>query len=724
MRVFFGLCVLIGGVLALGGWAMVIKAPSIEQRVAQAVAETADLMEVEAVAANVSGRDVTILGQVPVASDVANLRAAFDDVPGVRRVDVSGVTLLPVASPFEARLSYAQGSQLQAQGVLPSETVRAAFMINGTNPLEGLSLAAGVPDEDWGRVLMLAEQVIRNVNGGVAVLSDRTLTLTGAVDTPDDHNVALEFLADIPSTYSIQDGITIRDDGAPLRLHVILSSGRALIEGKVPSVFPEAALTSPFSGGGQANVAVSVLSPPEGWMDMVDVGLSALALLIEGELTVEDQSMVLTGLGSPDALAQVETLLGGAALAPGYDAVTDLAVFGADVPLSLRLVWTGDAASATGQLPAGFEPLAPFGAPVINEAETLFLPDTDGAFTANARAGVAGLELLVEGTMNVTATEIMLSGVARSPRVADAVNTALDARAQNTDTSLDLTYLDDGSPAVWTLRFGAGIGAEVQGRLPTALNTDELATALRLLEVVGTPDTAVEDDDPGVALDVLAAVAPLLSEVEEMMFNAAEGTAALEIVVSPGVNIDLVAATLAERLDSGVAFSVGPLADLPVDGARRVHAASGLEQQFQNGYWLPVTVFDPDADTCAAQTDGVLARLQVTFLPGGIELDGTANRALDALTAVVLACVEAGLTLEVVGHTDTSGNAFDNEALSLDRAQVVLDELSARGVPTEAMVAFGVGGAEPVASNDSAEGRAANRRTDIIWFAPGDLREP
>ncbi|MEL6960008.1 MAG: OmpA family protein, partial [Pseudomonadota bacterium] len=361
---------------------------------------------------------------------------------------------------------------------------------------------------------------------------------------------------------------------------------------------------------------------------------------------------------------------------------------------------------------------------VADTGEALFVPDTDGAFRQNADAGVAALGLLDRGILTVTRAQITLAGTAPSPQVGRTINTVLEGAADGTLTDLEITYLDDGSPAAFTLAYDAATGARVEGRLPTSLDVDDLASALRLPSVGGTPATALEDAEAGATAEILSVAASLLPEIETLTYARADGASALDMVLSPGANLDLIAADLSERLPGDVVFSVGPLDTPPPDGASRTNAATGLDQLAQNGFWLPATAFDPDKATCTTQTDAVLARNKVSFLPSSADLDATANRALDALTAVILACTDADLTLEVVGHTDTSGNAFDNEALSLERAEVVLEELIARGVPEAAMTAFGVGGSEPIATNDTAEGRAANRRTEIIWFAPGDLREP
>ncbi len=70
-------------------------------------------------------------------------------------------------------------------------------------------------------------------------------------------------------------------------------------------------------------------------------------------------------------------------------------------------------------------------------------------------------------------------------------------------------------------------------------------------------------------------------------------------------------------------------------------------------------------------------------------------------------------TIVVVGHTDNTGSAAYNQALSERRANAVASELIANGVPASRVRAVGRGLTQPIASNDTAAGRAQNRRVDI-----------
>ena len=110
----------------------------------------------------------------------------------------------------------------------------------------------------------------------------------------------------------------------------------------------------------------------------------------------------------------------------------------------------------------------------------------------------------------------------------------------------------------------------------------------------------------------------------------------------------------------------------------------------------------------------------VNFAFGRADLEPTANALLEAVAASLLAHPEA--RIEITGYTDDRGSPEQNVALSQSRAESVRDFLVARGVDGVRMVAVGAGQSNPVASNATEEGRAANRRVELRLLS--DAREP
>ncbi|MEO8905192.1 MAG: OmpA family protein [Polyangiaceae bacterium] len=89
--------------------------------------------------------------------------------------------------------------------------------------------------------------------------------------------------------------------------------------------------------------------------------------------------------------------------------------------------------------------------------------------------------------------------------------------------------------------------------------------------------------------------------------------------------------------------------------------------------------------------------------------------AREKLDQVAKALTDQGFKAIVVqGYTDSRGNASDNDALSQRRAQSVRDYLVSKGIPSEKATAEGLGSTRPVGDNASADGRAENRRVEIV----------
>lgn len=85
---------------------------------------------------------------------------------------------------------------------------------------------------------------------------------------------------------------------------------------------------------------------------------------------------------------------------------------------------------------------------------------------------------------------------------------------------------------------------------------------------------------------------------------------------------------------------------------------------------------------------------------------------LDEVVEALMAVRERNITVE--GHTDSQGTASYNQDLSQRRADSVRDYLVRGGYPADRIKSRGMGKETPIANNDSPEGRANNRRVEII----------
>ena len=124
----------------------------------------------------------------------------------------------------------------------------------------------------------------------------------------------------------------------------------------------------------------------------------------------------------------------------------------------------------------------------------------------------------------------------------------------------------------------------------------------------------------------------------------------------------------------------------------------------------------PTPDECEAEISEVLASSKITFEPSSATIDASALGTMDDIADILRQCGD--IRLEIQGHTDSQGREEMNLNLSQARAQSVLNELRARRVLTASYSAKGYGETDPIADNDSEEGREANRRIAFRLIRP------
>jgi outer membrane protein OmpA-like peptidoglycan-associated protein len=100
------------------------------------------------------------------------------------------------------------------------------------------------------------------------------------------------------------------------------------------------------------------------------------------------------------------------------------------------------------------------------------------------------------------------------------------------------------------------------------------------------------------------------------------------------------------------------------------------------------------------------------FASGNATLLPAAQEKLNAVAAALSGQSDRAVVVEA--HTDAQGTEASNRDLSQKRAQAVAEYLVSRGVPAASIKAVGVGQGRPVADNKTPEGRASNRRIEIV----------
>ncbi len=124
--------------------------------------------------------------------------------------------------------------------------------------------------------------------------------------------------------------------------------------------------------------------------------------------------------------------------------------------------------------------------------------------------------------------------------------------------------------------------------------------------------------------------------------------------------------------------------------------------------------FDESAEALGRLEEELREQLRanpINFELGSAEIASDSDAILEQAAAAISAA--PGIEVEIVGHTDSTGDPAANQTLSQERAVAVRDRLVELGVSADRLEARGAGADEPIASNDTEEGRAENRRIEF-----------
>ena len=124
-----------------------------------------------------------------------------------------------------------------------------------------------------------------------------------------------------------------------------------------------------------------------------------------------------------------------------------------------------------------------------------------------------------------------------------------------------------------------------------------------------------------------------------------------------------------------------------------------------------------EADACRNRLRGEIDSHSVSFSLSSATITSASRTHLSELGSMMRACPQ--FSIEITGHTDTTGAEAHNRQLSQRRADAVAAFLTENGVSAQRLSARGVGSAEPLADNRTRDGRQRNRRIDLdLIFDP------
>jgi OOP family OmpA-OmpF porin len=164
--------------------------------------------------------------------------------------------------------------------------------------------------------------------------------------------------------------------------------------------------------------------------------------------------------------------------------------------------------------------------------------------------------------------------------------------------------------------------------------------------------------------------------------------------------------------DREVRLSGDALYDAAADQIR-----SGLTRELPQGWQAkPEVSVKPaaapvDATVCQQLFEQNLSKSRIRFESSSASINADSSGLLDRLVEIAMRC--PATPVEIAAHTDADGDAAYNQSLSEKRALAIRDYLVNAGLNAERFATIGYGSTQPIAANDTDEGRTANRRIEF-----------
>jgi outer membrane protein OmpA-like peptidoglycan-associated protein len=126
----------------------------------------------------------------------------------------------------------------------------------------------------------------------------------------------------------------------------------------------------------------------------------------------------------------------------------------------------------------------------------------------------------------------------------------------------------------------------------------------------------------------------------------------------------------------------------------------------------PDSVADAEVDGLGCEQTVAIVLRGVNFKTDSDELTDTSTEILDRVANTLIA--NPTVVVEIAGHTDSDADEAYNKDLSQRRAETVMAYLTDKGVIADNLSAMGYGETQPIASNETSEGKAQNRRVELV----------
>ncbi|RYH01628.1 OmpA family protein [Salipiger sp. IMCC34102] len=563
-------------------------------------------------------------------------------------------------------------------------------------------------------VTSVREELVDEGLAWASVLGDGLqLVLEGQAPSEASRFRAMSTAGRVVDASRVIDNMTVAESDAieapDFAIEILRNDSGISIIGLIPTSSDRESLANRLAAiAGDAEVAdfleTADYPAPPGWRGVTDYAIRALRLLPRAKISVSAEQIEITATAdSPERKSELEAELARNAPSGVARAISITAPRPVISPYTVRFTRAADgsaefdACAADGPEPerqiisaataAGFEGRSPC-------VQALGAPSSQWADAVST--AIEALGELDGGTVTIADADVTLQGLETTDaetfeRVAGELENALpEVFALATNLPRPVEQTPAGPPTFTVTRSPEG-AVQLRGGIEDDLDnvTAENYAAAKFGASNVTMGTRITEGLPqGWSVRVLAGI--------EALAQLSQGS----VIVRPdsisvrGKTGQVDAPTIITTL---LIDKLGPTeeADLDIEYVEALDPTTGL----------------PTPQECVDQIGVVTQGRKILFDPGSASLTSDSQAIMDDIAEILQKCPD--IPLQIAGYTDSQGRETMNQQLSQDRANAVLDALRVRRVPISAFTAEGFGEADPIADNDTADGREANRRIEF-----------